>query len=196
MIGDRTRFTCVCQWSVASSEAAYPALEMRHHLLETHRVDDADNSHVWAMWVTEATDHSDPHPVASVRHVDARPTMHLVRRYWPALAVIAALVWWLWPDQPLATPPAYAVAEQVAARDWYMYCRDLADSPCVRLTDVQVKEGPKTLPAYSDGSGTAQGFCFWIRFSFTPSGGSGRWTDSPNRAVQCASFRFTGGDPE
>lgn len=56
MANGPTRFTCACRWSVAASEAAYPALEMRNHLVEVHGIGDPDLSSIWESWVTATAD--------------------------------------------------------------------------------------------------------------------------------------------
>ena len=61
MANGPTRFTCACRWSVAASEAAYPALEMKNHLVEAHGVADPDLSSIWESWVTATADIPAPH---------------------------------------------------------------------------------------------------------------------------------------
>ena len=69
-----TRFTCACRWSVAASETAYPALEMKAHLAEAHGVADSDPSSVWDSWVTETIDLPNPHRESTLAPIAPSPS--------------------------------------------------------------------------------------------------------------------------
>lgn len=69
-----TRFTCACRWSVAASETAYPALEMKTHLAEAHGVADSDLSSVWDSWVTETAGLPDSHRESTLASMAPSPS--------------------------------------------------------------------------------------------------------------------------